>query len=149
MRPEPYDQAAHYGLIASWWKEHGSEPLPADVLPPRGVVIVDGERPIAASFCYLMDGCSAAYIAFTVTEPNLRAALCVRAAQAAIEGAIEIARDAGCKMIWSATTNAVVDRIYTERCGFTRSTPHQNYFQMLDPAVSHEMLVGFEFEPKG
>lgn len=139
MPLEPYDPAAHYDLIAGWWRAHDdSVCLPADVLPPTGVVVLEGGSPIAASFLYLTNA-NAAHLAFTVTAPGLRPMRAVRAARQAIAGAIVLGRRCGAKMIWSTTDNAVIDRLAV-REGFRRATPHHNHFLLLDSTLSSDLL---------
>lgn len=146
LRLEPYDRATHYDLIASWWRGHGAQCLPADVLPLKGSIVTRDGDPIAACFVYLMNGCRAAYLAFPVTAPDLSPRIRLAALEAALEDAVRIAHKAGCLMIWSSTENKTLDRVLTRRVGFQRTTPHYNYFLLLDPALSHDMLVGEDFD---
>lgn len=104
--------------------------------------------PVAASFCFLCDGTKFAYVAFTVTAPGISARLKVSAALAAIQGAVEIAKRAGCKIVWTSTENLTIARL-SERAGFVRTTPHINLFMPIDPTIEPDMLAGDEFFQKG
>jgi len=149
LRLEPYDTAKHYALIAAWWKARGDECLPADVLPPTGAVVTRDGEPIALCSIWLTNA-KAAYLAFPITAPGLSPKVAYASMVLAIQGAVDIAKLAGCKFIWASTANNGVDRIFTKHVGFTRTTPHHNHFLLLDPALSHDTLVGEDFhEPKG
>lgn len=144
LRPEAYDPAKHYRPLASWWEARGDKCLPADVLPPTGTVVTRDGAPIAACIVWLTNA-KAAHIAFPVTAPGLKPREALRALTVCVEGSIEIARKAGCTMIWGSAENRGVDRIF-QRAGLIRTTPLHSYFMLLDPAVSHDMLVGEDFD---
>ena len=44
LRLQRYDADRHYALIASWWKAHGSDCLPADVLPPTASLVTQADH---------------------------------------------------------------------------------------------------------
>lgn len=132
-------QPVDYQFVADWWKAHGSEALPADVLPPTGVIVTRDGQPIAASFCYLSNA-RAAYVDFTVAKPGLPAILSLRAAQRAVEGAVAIAREAKCLMVWTLTAHRAIQRIYADM-GFKPTSPQQHYYLLLDQSVSPDMLT--------
>jgi hypothetical protein len=139
VRIKRYDAARHYPLIASWWEARGNVCLPADVLPPTGSVAMVRGKPVAACFIWLTNA-KAAYLAFPVNAPELSPRTAYRAVGLAIEDCVRIAREAGCEMIWAATSSRSIDRLY-DRCGLTRSSPHTNFFMLLDQGMSHDMLT--------
>ena len=129
LRLQRYDADRHYALIASWWKAHGSDCLPADVLPPTASLVTQGGKPAAACFVYLCNA-SAAYMAFPVSAPDLSPHTAYRAVGLA----------AGCQMIWAATASRSVDRLFSH-AGLTRSSPHTNFFMLTQPELSSDMLT--------
>jgi len=139
LRLKRYDAARHYSLVASWWKARGNECLPADVLPPTASLAMLGGKPVAACFIWLTNA-KAAYLAFPVSAPELAPHTAYRAVGLAIEGALEIAREAGCQMIWAATSSRSIDRLY-DRAGLTRSSPHSNFFMLMGQDISSDMLT--------
>lgn len=146
LDPYPYAVFMHYDTIAAWWKARGDTCLPEDVLPATGAVVTRDGEPIAACYLWLTNA-YAAYIAFPVTAPGLSPRVALRAVEMAVDGAIACARKEGCKMIWGAAENRGVDRIF-QRKGLVRTSPPlHNYFMLLDPSISSDMLVGDE--PKG
>ena len=140
LRARRYDAARDYPLIASWWEARGNECLPADVLPPTASLVMLRGKPVAACFIWLTNA-KAAYLAFPVSAPELVSHAAYRAVGLAIEGAIGIAREAGCQMIWAATSSRSIDRLY-DRAGLTRSSPHTNFFMLLGrEGLSSDMLT--------
>lgn len=91
------------------------------------MALVDGE-PAAMSFCYLTTG-RVAWVAFTVASPTVRARARLAAIEAAIKGAIDMARHfvGNGGFIWSMTDHPTLQRIYVERLGFTASSLAGNY----------------------
>lgn len=135
-----YNAARHYPLIASWWEARGNVCLPVDVLPPTGCLAVSGDAtPIAACFVWLTNA-RAAYLAFPVSAPGLESRTAHRAISRAIDGALRIARDAGCQMIWAATSSRSIDRLY-DRAGLVRTSAHSNFFMLIEPGMSSDMLT--------
>jgi hypothetical protein len=140
LRVKRYDAARDYPLIASWWAARDNVCLPADVLPPTACLTVNGRgTPVAACFIWLTNA-KAAYLAFPVSAPELAAHTAYRAVGLAIDGALEIAREAGCQMIWAATSSRSIDRLY-DRAGLTRSSPHSNFFMLMGSGMSSDMLT--------
>lgn len=139
LRLESYDAQRHYPLIASWWKARGSASLPAGVLPPTGSITMQGSTPVAACLVWLTNA-QAAYLAFPVSAPELDARTAYRAVSLAIEGAIAIAREAGCQMIWATTASRGIDRLYG-RAGLTRTSQQGNYFMLIGEGASPDMLT--------
>ena len=140
FRIKRYDVKQHYSLIASWWKARDNECLPSDVLPPTASLVMQGGKPVAACFIWLTNA-KAAYLAFPFSAPELSAHAAYRAVGLAIDGAIAIAREAGCQMIWAATSSRSIDRLY-DRAGLTRSSPHTNFFMLMgQDSLSSDMLT--------
>lgn len=145
LRLEPYDPARHYADVASWWAARGDKCLPADVLPPTGAVAYDGEEVVAACSLWLTNA-KAAHLAFPIVKPDLRPIIAFRAVELVVAECIAIAQRHDVTMIWGTAEHQGVDRIFT-RAGLSRVTPQLNsYFLFLKPEVSHDILVGEEFE---
>lgn len=148
LRLEPYNADKHYATLAAWWRARGDVCLPADVLPPTGAVVTRDGEPIAICAVWLSNA-RMGYVAFPITAPDLTPRVAYAAVEMSIKGAVDIAKLAGCRLIWGAAENRGVDRIL-RKVGFTQTTPLNNYFIALDPAINHDTLVGKDFvEQKG
>lgn len=79
------------GMVQAWAREHDSEPIPEEILPPLGVMVTDAEGPAAAMWCYESFGVGVAFLKFPVTRPGLTLARARAVITRAIEGCIALA----------------------------------------------------------
>ncbi|MDB6077725.1 MAG: hypothetical protein JWO82_1472 [Akkermansiaceae bacterium] len=105
-------------VILRWWEDRGDGSMPAELLPPFGVVAIDDEGPAAAAWLSEVRGCPVGNIDWLVGRPGMSpttARSACRAVFAALEA--EAAR-IGIKMLFAC---AYRHSIYREaaRCGFT------------------------------
>lgn len=143
LRLEPYKAKQHYDIIAAWWKARDSEALPVDVLPDTGAVVTRDGDMLAYTACFLANA-KFGFVAFTIAKPDLSMRETIEACALAVNGAISMAKLKGCKVIWSTTENQFLDRLYLHHTAFKRTTPHHNYYALLDPDLSIDMLDGEE-----
>lgn len=68
----PYAAETDYPLVNDWWQaRHGAmEDLPAGMLPPLGVVVVDAQGPCFALWCYEAAGVGVATLEYPVGRPG-------------------------------------------------------------------------------
>ena len=119
------------------------------MLPATGTIVTRYDAPIAYCSLWLTNG-KLAFVAFPSSAPGLPGPLAYDAITLAIRGAVELAKDKGAQVIWTSTATRAIDSILRKQLGFTRTTPHHNHFLLLDPALSHDTLVGKDFiKPKG
>jgi len=140
LRREAYEAAQHYQHIAAWWAVRGSACLPVNVLPPTGSVVIRGDDEAVAACLIWLTNAHAAYLAFPVSAPDLEPRLAYRAVGLAIEGALTVGRDAGCRMIWATTASRGIDRLYA-RAGLVRTSPQGNFFMLIGSSLSADMLT--------
>ena len=61
-----------YATICDWWDGHGHARVAYEALPQTGALAIDSkDQPVAASFLYLTNT-SLAYLAWTVSNPDIR-----------------------------------------------------------------------------
>ena len=60
----------HYQLLAEWWKGHGWDAVPAQVLPKLGVLGTVNDKPCAAGFVYMDNSVGVAMMEWVVTDPS-------------------------------------------------------------------------------
>jgi hypothetical protein len=122
----------HYGLLTSWWKQHGHPEMKFSVLPPTGILVNDG-KPLVASFLYLWPGTSAAQIAWTTTNPDSGLKQRHLAVNKAVDTLLDIAR-----------SNGKTDIIcFSSSSGLTKLISKKG----LNPGSAHTLLAGY-FEVK-
>ena len=60
----------HYNILTEWWKDHNHAIIEESALSPYSFIVYNNDKPICASFLYVMDKCNLAQIAWTTTNPN-------------------------------------------------------------------------------
>jgi hypothetical protein len=74
------DNLADYPIVSPWWVAHQGVTVPANILPPVGVMVVDDNgAPMAAAWLYMAVGVGVAWMSWSVTNPSLPAQQRVRA----------------------------------------------------------------------
>lgn len=109
--------AAHLPEILSWWPARDEGEMQTCLLPPVGVVAIDGDELLAAAWLARIEGTPLAWIEWLVGKPGI-GSMTARAACRAVFGQLEdIARESGVRMLFAAACrHALVPEI--EACGF-------------------------------
>jgi len=109
--------AAHLPEILSWWPARDQGDMQACLLPPVGVVAIDGVGLAAAAWLARIEGTPLAWIEWLVARPG-QAPVQARHACRSVFGQLEdIARESGVRMLFAAACrHALVPEI--EACGF-------------------------------
>ena len=89
---------AHYDIVGSWWKHHGSRIPPQEFLSRTGLVIYADDDPVAAGFLYSTDS-AFCYFAFVVVNPESKKEKRNNALEFLIKSAREWAHKSGFKAI--------------------------------------------------
>lgn len=110
----PYEEAAHYPLLKSWWECHGAPPMPPRWLSPLGLVAFDGPpseggAPLAACFLYLT-GTAVCWMEGLVSNPRAPKRLTGRAADRVIAELLAIAKQTGHEVVSASTARRSVVR---------------------------------------
>ena len=67
----PWDHALHYNLVAEWWEGHEMDPVPANLLPCHGAIVVDEDFEPRGSAWYIIDPVNQqAYLSWLVSNPE-------------------------------------------------------------------------------
>lgn len=75
---------AAYDMVAPWWTARGTAAPLREILPGMGVLVMDGEIPVAVSFMYLdATGSGLAWLAWPATLPGCRPRLATYALKTA------------------------------------------------------------------
>ena len=75
MRLRRLDNETDYPMIAAWWTRRGGVPPPLALLPPVGVVSLDGDLPVACAFLYECKGGNVAMVEWEATNPDCHSAM--------------------------------------------------------------------------
>lgn len=68
----PYSPEQHGELVSAWWRSHRGTALQVNMLPPAGVVAVDGHGPCAALWLHLSVGVGVGFLENPVSRPGMR-----------------------------------------------------------------------------
>lgn len=58
-----------YADLCSWWKGHGWEPVPMELLP-SGWIVEEGEKKLCAGFLFIASNAPVAYLEYVVSNPE-------------------------------------------------------------------------------
>ncbi len=97
-----FNLAKDYGMIASWWKAHGSDLIAPKFLPPTGIITEIENQAIAAGFLYRTDS-GICVFEFVVVNPKAVKAHRGPAVDALIEAAEYWAKQNGFGLICTWT----------------------------------------------
>ena len=90
--------------VLPWWPLRHEGEMPADVLPPCGIVASDETGPLAAMWMYEPVGTSIRILDWLVTRPGLSPAHARRAILACLAELEAIARDCGATRLFCAVS---------------------------------------------
>ncbi len=111
----PYD----YVTVSSWYVSRGIQAIPPQLLPQTGLLIYEGDTPLACAFLYKTDS-SLALIDGLITNPNATDSLSRKEAmRLLLEELSTIAKEAGYSVLMAAPTHPNVGP-FLESQGFTR-----------------------------
>ena len=116
MRVEMVD-ARTLPVILDWWKIRGEGEIPEDVLPPVGMVAMDGDGPAAAAWIYQPAGCKVAILDWMVTRPWMRQEESREACRALLMALEARADSDGASMLFASAARGGMVR-EAQACGF-------------------------------
>lgn len=108
-----------YVLLEQWWKWHGWDPLPQDMLPKDGGFMVVRELddlPICAGFIY-DTGTKVAWLEFIVSSPSAGIIERAKAVREIIECCVSHCKERGIKAVFTSLNNNALIRLY-QKSGF-------------------------------
>ena len=59
-----------YQTVCSWWKDRGAPPIPRELLPKRGYIVVKGDKPIIAGFLYKDETARFGMVEYISSDPK-------------------------------------------------------------------------------
>lgn len=107
--------------IERWWKDRGQR-FDIDCFSNAGVMVFDDERPIAASWLFLMNA-PICQIGFTCNNPDASVVARGRATKTALVAIIDMAKQAGFKRIMHLSSDPGLSKVL-KKAGFSILKPH-------------------------
>lgn len=120
-----------YATVAPWFEQHGSHPVPENVLPKCGVVVLDEEEKLlAAAWLYQDNSVGVAWLAWIVSNPD-QPLFHVQPALQRLLGACEAAaRELGYGLLFTMTERPALGR-WLLQSGFKAN--HRGMTQFFKP----------------
>lgn len=84
-----------YEMVCGWWKSHGANIPPRNMLPKLGVMAYSHKIPAAAVWVYMDNSAPVALLSWQVTNPTNAPRTSIRSLEAAIEFACQTISDFG------------------------------------------------------
>lgn len=117
MRVREFDRGNDYALAASWWEKRHYLVAPMFMLPPNGLVVCDGDTPVAIGFLMRTDA-GVAGPCHLVSNPDEPGEIRHQALDLLIQSLIERAKELGHRVICAETNlERLVERY--KNLGFT------------------------------
>jgi hypothetical protein len=96
--------------VNAWWDARDEGTMPAGVLPPCGVLVVDGETPVAAAWMYRPEGCKVGMIDWLVARPGMDAPITRKACRLAFTFLTMEAKRAGLSYLFASVSRAGMEQ---------------------------------------
>lgn len=110
-----------------WWKDRGFPSPEIELLPPTGLVIVFGGKPICGGFLFKTDA-KIAMINHLVSDPRVEGSLRSEATDYLLFALLSHARDEGFRVVTGATNLPRLMRRY-ELLGFVQTDEQISHFR--------------------
>jgi hypothetical protein len=94
-----FSEFEDYPVFSEWCAGHGIAPLELEFLPDTGIVISQGDAPVAMVWIYFDDSTPVCFAERAITRPGLRLAETVASLSLADKTAKEIALTRGSKLM--------------------------------------------------
>ena len=107
-----WDLKTDYLVICQWCKEFNWDlPVPKDVLPPNGIVIIDND-PICIAFLYKDQYSKFGFMYGIFSNPKISKIKLFRAMKLCVNEIKQLAKNNGIKIIYTVTGEKVLQRLY-------------------------------------
>lgn len=122
LRIEPYRKENHLILARRWWRNFNEAELAEDLLSEIGLVIYDGEQPVAMSWIFLSNS-PLAQIGWTVTNPECGPKTRMSAVALLIDELTGVAKREGYKGVMTFSNSSGLTRIF-QSSNYVKLNPH-------------------------
>ncbi len=104
-----------YPTLVKWWSDWDFGKVPKDCLPPEGIIVEEDGVPICAGGLYIQpDRTKFAFMEWIVANKEAPPKLTHKALRICIDSLIAMAKNNGCKVIYTATAAEALHKRYTK-----------------------------------
>jgi len=104
-----------YPILVKWWKDWEFGVVPQDCLPPDGIIVEEDGVPLCAGGLYIQpDKTKFAFMEWIVTDKQALPKQSHKSLRMCIDALIELAKDNGIKLIYTATKEEALHKRYVK-----------------------------------
>jgi hypothetical protein len=112
MHIRPWDRDSDYDTLVKWWNDWEFGVVPKECLPPSGIIVEDDGTPVCAGGLYVGEGTQFGFMEWIVTDKKADQRVVHRALKACIDSIMELAKDRGIKLVYTATREKALHKRY-------------------------------------
>lgn len=106
-----FDFEKYGSLVAGWWEDHGWPAMPSIAFPPNGLMILHGDKPVAAGWLYLTDSIWA-ILEWVIADKKAEKAIRRGALDVLIPDLLQIARQNEKSIVFSSIKHTSLIEAY-------------------------------------
>jgi len=114
-----------YGLLVTWWKDWGWDPVPQDMLPDNGrsgIMIEDGNKPIIAGFLFWSNS-NMVWLDWIISDKKCSKITRAKALYTLINVAEEMIKKSGKKYIITVSDNKSLIATFNKKNWYVDKDP--------------------------
>jgi len=112
MRVRFWDRDRDYVTLVKWWNDWEFGVVPMECLPPDGIMVEEEGTPVCAGGLYIGEGTQFGFMEWIVTDKQADQRLVHRALKKCIDSIMQLARDRGLKLVYTATKEQALHKRY-------------------------------------
>ena len=117
MNVRKWDVNKDYDILVKWWDQWDFGRVPKDCLPPLGIVVEYDNVPICAGGLYIGEGTQFGFMEWIVVDKNANLRQAHKALGLCIDNIIDLAKEEGCKLVYTVTGETALHKRYTKYHG--------------------------------
>jgi len=112
-----FDPFADYEMVCEWWRGHGKDPIPLELLPNCGMVAHDEDYDLMAGWVYFDTSTPVCFASHLVSRPRLSLLATFKASEAICREAKQLALHQGARVMLMYAPPGIA-RQATRKMGF-------------------------------
>jgi len=114
MHIRKYDRNSDYDTLTEWWTQWEFGVVPKEILPVDGIMVINDDRPVCYAGMYLYPNTAFGLMEWVVTDKDSNPKVRHKALKMCIDGAMDLARERGAKLIYTITKEEALQKRYVK-----------------------------------
>ena len=114
MLVRAWDRDKDYDTLVKWWTQWEFGTVPKEILPVDGIMVIENDRPICYAGMYLYPKTAFGLMEWVVTDKNSNLKTRHKALKMCIDGAMDLARKRGAKLVYTITKEEALQKRYVK-----------------------------------